>query len=612
MWISRVRVDGGYLAGLDISLARGLNVIVGPRGAGKTTLLELIRHALGIEHADQAVAKRQRDAVRQLLGSGEVILEIQHDHGSVHLVVDAKGGGRVPEVSNTALALGQNELERIASSASSRLNLIDLRATLNSNAPALDHAAFLTERIAVLRLEQETNEDYAARRALLIEERSALSAEEYRLMQDLNADLADKRETLRRLEHEFLQVGAQLATANETLKGIVTAQDALASASAAIDRLESRNNTLDIAATVHPFVERLQSRAKDQKGDLRELAAAVEATTATLRRQQDQARVASEPIRSELEAAETGLGQVTAKLRNINAELQNLDALEILSLERSAEIDRLLAARNGSFDQVETWQEEVLIARKAVAATVTDDLDSNVSVAISHLGNTERFASELQELLQGSGLQYRSATEKISTSVLPRQLIEFIEAEDLQGFAAATELAQERAARILSHLGTPDRLARLALIVLEDRVDYHLRDGASYRSVEHLSTGQKCAVTLPVVLTERERILLLDQPEDHLDNAYLVSNIVSALASRSHHGAQTIVATHNANIPVLGSAPAVVALDSDGVNGHIDVAGPFDREDVVSRITSLMEGGHDAFRRRAEFYAEHPGVDDEA
>jgi ABC-type protease/lipase transport system fused ATPase/permease subunit len=110
------------------------------------------------------------------------------------------------------------------------------------------------------------------------------------------------------------------------------------------------------------------------------------------------------------------------------------------------------------------------------------------------------------------------------------------------------------------------------------------------------------------VISERERSLILDQPEDHLDNAFLVSNVVSALLARTESGAQTIVATHNANIPVLGSADTVVVLGSDGTTGSVEVQGPFDDDAVVDRITQLMEGGRAAFARRSSFYAEHGGI----
>lgn len=140
---------------------------------------------------------------------------------------------------------------------------------------------------------------------------------------------------------------------------------------------------------------------------------------------------------------------------------------------------------------------------------------------------------------------------------------------------------------------------------MADSVDFRLRDGSIDKSVDELSTGQKCAVTLPIVLSERDRTLILDQPEDHLDNAFLVKNIVSGLDMRRIEGAQTIVATHNANIPVLGAADNVIVLSSNGQYGNVEVQERFEYPAIVEKITSLMEGGHDAFARRSAFYSEH-------
>ncbi len=128
MWVSRIRVTGGFLSGLDVSLSKGLNVVVGPRGAGKTTLLELLRHAVGAQHAERSKAAQQQrqtflDAV---LGAGEIVVDVESEEGGRRLVVDAKGGGQRQDLSNSVLVLGQNELEDIASDAPSRLNLLDL------------------------------------------------------------------------------------------------------------------------------------------------------------------------------------------------------------------------------------------------------------------------------------------------------------------------------------------------------------------------------------------------------------------------------------------------------------------------------------------------------
>jgi len=147
------------------------------------------------------------------------------------------------------------------------------------------------------------------------------------------------------------------------------------------------------------------------------------------------------------------------------------------------------------------------------------------------------------------------------------------------------------------------------MVTLLDTVDVRLVDGAVEKSVESLSTGQKCAVTLPIILAEQGKSLLLDQPEDHLDNEFLVDNVVKILRARSHKGLQTIVATHNANIPVLGEAQNVVALVSNGESGSIRELGAFDEDAIVARVTTLMEGGRKAFKRRAAFYDEHGSLD---
>src|SRR6202171_4147225 len=47
MWfIEKIEVNGGFLPGLQLSFARGLTCIIGPRGSGKSTLAEAIRFAL--------------------------------------------------------------------------------------------------------------------------------------------------------------------------------------------------------------------------------------------------------------------------------------------------------------------------------------------------------------------------------------------------------------------------------------------------------------------------------------------------------------------------------------------------------------------------------------
>ena len=98
----------------------------------------------------------------------------------------------------------------------------------------------------------------------------------------------------------------------------------------------------------------------------------------------------------------------------------------------------------------------------------------------------------------------------------------------------------------------------------------------------------------------------MDQPEDHLDNAFIVDTIVSRICARAPEQ-QLLLSTHNANIPVLGDADQVILLRSDGRRGFVAHQGPLDDPVTVEAITSVMEGGIEAFRKRAAFYGVQGG-----
>ena len=132
-------------------------------------------------------------------------------------------------------------------------------------------------------------------------------------------------------------------------------------------------------------------------------------------------------------------------------------------------------------------------------------------------------------------------------------------------------------------------------------MELSLLDGVEYKKSDNLSIGQRCTVVLPLLLSGHGELLIIDQPEDHLDNAFITETLVERLRER-HEGDQFILASHNANIPVLGEADLVVRLGSDGRRGFVEHAGQLDAPETVRAITSLMEGGVEAFKRRAVFY----------
>ena len=142
----------------------------------------------------------------------------------------------------------------------------------------------------------------------------------------------------------------------------------------------------------------------------------------------------------------------------------------------------------------------------------------------------------------------------------------------------------------------------IATCLIEDSVDFYLLDGTEFKELSHLSTGQRCTVILPIVLEHRDRIIIVDQPEDHIDNAFIAETLIKSIRNRSNNS-QIIFTTHNANIPVLGEADRVIYMASDGRRGYVKLEQSLEHKDTVSAINSVMEGGKEAFETRAKFYA---------
>ncbi|MFD2796501.1 AAA family ATPase [Promicromonospora vindobonensis] len=612
MWISRIRVTGGFLKGLDVSLSDGLNVVIGPRGVGKTTLLELLRHALGVQHAEQRPGtQRQRQAfLDAVLGTGEVVLDIESsDGGARHLVVDAKGGGQRSDLSRTALVLGQNELEEIASDAASRLNLLDLRTGAVAELPVQSEIGTLTGDLYDVRVELEDRAEESKKRSRLIADRELLLSQETAILGGSTEQLSRQREVLRHAEERVIRTGQELERFEVSLSEIV---DLLESNHRQTDRLAAmadRIESLPVDPATRGAFDRVLSSSRDVFDGLRVVHAGIDATQADVRESNIRAREAAAPIREELEEAEAGLGQITSQLRNVEAVLRALDENDREMHALNARYAALAERRRQQLDAVERAEETLYRTRAEVARSTTAQIANNVVIVVDHLADASGFRGFLQEALKGSGTR-TALIDAVSDRVLPRQLLEMIESRDALSLSVVASITEERSQKLIDGLNEKETLESLARLRLSDRVDFRLRDGMVDKSVDRLSTGQKCAVTLPIILSERERTLILDQPEDHLDNAFLVTNIVTGLDARRLSGAQTIVATHNANIPVLGSADNVIVLESDGTVATVDVQGAFDSEDIVNQITRLMEGGRDAFARRSSFYAEHGGIDE--
>ncbi|HFI0137537.1 TPA: Spaf_1101 family AAA-like ATPase [Streptococcus suis] len=129
---------------------------------------------------------------------------------------------------------------------------------------------------------------------------------------------------------------------------------------------------------------------------------------------------------------------------------------------------------------------------------------------------------------------------------------------------------------------------------------------AVYKDVSILSLGQKVVAMLDFILAYSDysndfRPLIIDQPEDNLDNRYIYGHLVQQFRNIKTQR-QIILATHNATIVTNSMTDQVVIMESDGVNGWVEAQGYVSEKSIKNHIINQLEGGKDSFRHKMSIY----------
>lgn len=121
--------------------------------------------------------------------------------------------------------------------------------------------------------------------------------------------------------------------------------------------------------------------------------------------------------------------------------------------------------------------------------------------------------------------------------------------------------------------------------------------------VLQLSDGQRHTILLTIAMLAESNVpLIIDQPEDDLDNAFIFSSIVTTLRAIKERR-QVILVTHNANIAVLGDSELILPMFREDDCGKAKDRGSIDTSATKKCVMDILEGGPDAFERRKEIYS---------
>jgi hypothetical protein len=308
-------------------------------------------------------------------------------------------------------------------------------------------------------------------------------------------------------------------------------------------------------------------------------------------------------LRAEIEALQAGAGAIVRRGQQLREQKAQLESLKTLAGERRRALSSVAKRRGEALDRLDRQRQERFGARSTTVSQLNAAVGPRISISLTRAGQFENYAATLADALKGSGLRYGDLSAALAKTISPRELLEACDTNDFDSIAEAASITRDRAARVVGHLRDAD-MGAIATTTIDDVVTFQLLDGKDYKDIGELSTGQRCTVILPIILQHFGRVIIVDQPEDHIDNAFIVDTVIRAILARSAT-TQMIFTTHNANIPVLGDADKVVQLGSNGRRGYVLVAGALDELTVVSAISTVMEGGAEAFERRAAFYRKH-------
>ena len=606
--IERIQVEEGFLDGLDLAFKPGLNVIIGPRGTGKTSIIELIRFCLGVPGSTEESDRTARQQALSILSSGQVTVTLNIDGEKI--LVTRTASDETPRSAgpySLPLIFSQSEIEAVGLHAAGRLKIIDgfvsrPAGRASKIAPLLSQIRSLTFESKTISEEVDSIAEQLANLAGVTDQLREAEQVEAKQLKSATASAPKQRE-LQKLSEQTASIGVKstvLERALATATDLSSRVEAILDSQFALDKWPQAAGPQDELQSVRATIEGARKEIEQARALISQAIDSIRRLHSANQRQRLSFEQQARELRRGLEAIKAGSGAAAKKVAELRENAGQLSALTTLLGERGGRLQKVREQRDKLLDQLDSIRKERFDQRAEIATRLNKEVGPRIAVTVERAGISQEYVDAIGAALRGSGLHYNRLAPAMAESMSPRELVEAVESRNIQALCDLIDLTPDRASRIISEIASRGA-ERILTSTIEDSVVMSLLDGTEYKDTESLSTGQRCTVILPILLGHHGQPLIVDQPEDHLDNAFIVETLIEAMKKRGA-GSQLVFSTHNANIPVLGGAQNVALLGSDGRRGFVRHAAPLDDAKTVDAITKVMEGGREAFLRRARFY----------
>jgi DNA repair ATPase RecN len=604
-----VHIAGAFLQDMWLSLNPGMNCFIGCKGSGKTSVLECLRFLFGT-----AVPQDRRESVSRhvthILGSSGVVESLVQRPDGQHIVCsrradspqrlkitfqdgtsrDVASAGEFFELS----ILGWHEIEAVADSPPARIQLVD---RVSGGPKVLE---------LYLRIDREIEQ--ARDNLPLLQQRLK------RLNEALGQlwDLMKKRDALARLEKaELLQLQNQYEWFLRAEEKILGHRKRLELNKVALSDLMQFQLEFTPAVDLgEPIPDRLLGVLQITIEALVKLRTSDAAVRMTLDSSRDE-------VLKSLDAARASIAEDFARFRDTvyNPRVQELPPEDREVLTRQIQIleeTRLLSQKE---EECKTLHAEVVKLAEGLENICRSICDSRNDVCATR----ERTIQELNQAVEGVRLTFQRSGNKSRLDTYKQKyareagaFVSLIQEygkeevyENLKSlFASLRQTDITANAWKVKDLMWDVKLVDFLSVVDDDDVLIALNVGkAGFVPIQNLSAGQRCTAVFPLLLRNSRGPLVIDQPEDNLDNRHIADTIAPDLLRRKL-SQQYIVTSHNANLVVLTDADLIVQMDSDGAQGKAVQAGflACPQSHVRKCVLDVLDGGEAALEARRRKY----------
>lgn len=593
-YIESIGFVGGKLDGQTIDFSPELNCFIGIRGSGKSAALELLRYALGISLSSASADREYKNGlIDHVLGSGgKIILTVMGENNRRYriekiykqreCIYDEEGNlcnVSIDSIFRLPIYFGQKDLSNKEACFEADLlqrlignRLSGIRKKIDLKKSEIEAVVLELRKLRNLKSEKEATEQ-------------AVRNTKHQLDVFRQHEVADKLAQ----QIQFDKDGVTLSKAKETIAAYV----------------ESLSN---IVMDYQPFFDRPFSGSPQNDALFSHATSVFQAVKSSYALLQEAVRQADggakefDVVLNEFESKRGAMQEEFAKIkRELNSDTVSPDSflklnhtLEMARL-RLAELEKqesrrskLEATLNGHLAELnEFWNEEFQALNKEVDRI--NKAQDKLQITISFKDEREAFLAKLKTTFKGTGIK-DAAYQKMC-----EDFVDFIEmfrnwqhVRDLLSDTQYVEFAKR----------FKDNNIELLTYRVEDKVVISYNG----KPLERHSLGQRASALILFLLAQKDNdVLIIDQPEDDLDNQTIYDEVIKRIVSLKGQ-MQFIFATHNANIPVLGDSEKVSAFSYEDKSRISINAGTIDSPQIHESIVGIMEGGYDAFKKRNEIY----------